>query len=259
MEEEVIEKSVFEEIPTGKIYNERAISVATFMGGPLVAGYLMSENFKVFGDSDKVKKTWIISILSTIFVFSLIFLIPENINIPNVIFPLVYMGITGYLTKIYQEQNIKTHINSGGEQYNWWRTIAISIIGCMVTVIPILVISFASGAADGMLTETTKHYGAMNHEIVYQNNINENEVDKIAESFTKGFFFDDALTKYVYLEKIDDNYEISISCNESVKDNPAAYEPFIVLRDQMQKDFPNNKIIFKMVVNDLDNVVRRIE
>lgn len=259
MEEVLIEKSVFEEVPTEKIYSERAISVGTFMGGPLVGGYLMAENFKVFGDSDKVKKTWIISILATIAVFGLIFLIPENINIPNVVFPLVYMGITGYLVKVYQEKNINEHTKNGGEQHSWWRIIAISIIGCIVTIAPILGITFATEAANGNLSESTKHYGAMNHEIVYQNNINENEVDKIAESFTKGFFFDNALTKYVYLEKINKNYEISISCNESVKDNPVAYEPFITLRNEMQKDFPRNKIIFKMVVDDLENVVRRIE
>ena len=259
MEETTIEKSVFEEIPTEKIYSEKAIRVGTFLGGPLVAGYFMAENFKVFGDFKNAKNTWIVAILSTIVVFSLIFLIPENINIPNIIFPLIYMGVAGYLAKKYQEKKINEHTQNGGEEFNWWRTIGISVLGCIVTLVVILGISFINEAVNGRLTESTKTYGVMNHEIAYQSNINENEVDKIAKSFEKETFFDDSYTKYIYLEKIDNNYEISISCNESIKTDLTSYQAFIALRNNMQKDFPDNKLIFKLVVDDLDNVVKRIE
>lgn len=259
MEEVVNQKSVFEEIPTEKIYSEKAIRLGTFLGGPLVAGYFMAENFKVFGDFNKVKNTWIITILSTLIIFSLIFMIPENIKIPNIIFPLIYMGIAAYLVKKYQEKNIIQHTQNGGKEFNGWRTAGISLIGCILTIATILGIAFFSEATNGRLTESTKTYGALNHEIVYQNNITENEVDKIAKAFEKETFFDNSFTKYIYLEKIDNNYEISISCNESISYDPVAYSSFILLRNNMQKDFPRNKLIFKLVVNDLDNVVKRIE
>lgn len=259
MEEVLHEKSVFEEVPAEKIYSEKAIAVATFMGGPLVAGYLMSENFKVFGEISKVKKTWIISILSTIVVFGLIFSIPESVNIPNVVFPLIYLGIVSYLTKIYQQKNINEHVEKGGEQYNGWRTFAISVIGCVVTVVPLLGISFANEAANGRLSESTKNYGIMNHEIVYQDNIKESEADKIAEAMTRETFFDDAQTKYIYVQKTDNNYEISIACDKSIQDDPATYKPFADLQKGVQKSFPKNKIIFKLVVDNLENVITRIE
>ncbi|MFH7017485.1 hypothetical protein [Flavobacterium sp. FlaQc-47] len=259
MEEALLEKSVFEEIPTGKIYSEKAIRVGTFLGGPLVAGYFIAENFKTFNDFDKVKKTWIITILASIFIFGLIFLIPENINIPNAIFPVIYMIIAGYLTKHFQEQKINEHIQNGGLEFNWWRTIGISLIGCFITVGVLVGLGFANEAANGRIAESTKTYGVMNHEIAYTTNINEKEVDKIAKSFEKGTFFDDAVTKYVYLEKIDNNYEIAISCNESIKTDLNSYQYFVALRNDMQKDFPDNKLIFKLVVEDLDNVIKRIE
>lgn len=257
--EETIEKSVFEEIPTGKIYTEKAIQSGTFLGGPLVAGYFMAENFKTFGDFKNAKKTWIIAILSTIVIFGLIFFIPENIKIPNVIFPLIYMMIAGYLTKKYQEQKINEHLKNGGEKFNGWRTAGVSLIGCAVTVGAILSISLLNEAGSGTLTESTKTYGSVNNEIVYQNNINENEADQIANSFEKTGFFDNSLTKYIYLEKIDNNYEVSISCNESIETDLTAYQSFVQLRKDMQNDFSKNKIILKLVVNDLDNVVKRIE
>ncbi|WP_264530761.1 hypothetical protein [Flavobacterium sp. N502540] len=261
MEETAIEKSVFEEVPTEKIYTDNAIRVGTFLGGPLVAGYFLAENFKVFGDFGKAKRTWIITILATIFIFALIFLIPEHISakIPNIVFPLIYMAIATYFTKEYQEKQISKHLENGGEHFAWPRIILISVIGISVLLGGIFSIAFLTETANGGLTESTKKYGIMNHEIAYQSNINENEADKIAEALQKTTFFDDAITKYVYLEKINNSYEISISCNESVKDDPSTVEPFVVLRNDIQKYFPHHKIILKLVVNDLDNVVKRIE
>lgn len=259
MEDVLNEKSVFEEVPTEKIYTEKAIAVGTFLGGPLVAGYLMSENFKVFHESNKVAKTWIISILSTIAVFRLIFVIPESINIPNVLFPLIYMGIVGYLTKIYQQQNINQHIEKGGETFSGWRTAGISIVGCMVTIMPIVGFVFFNQAANGEITELSKSYGIMNHQISYQNTIKEDEVDKIAHALTATTFFDDAQTKYIYLEKIDHNYEISIACDESVQYNPVARKPFSDLQKGVQKYFPHNKIVLKLVIDNIENIVVRLE
>jgi len=73
-----------------------------FLGGPLVAGYFISENFKVFDDERKARNTILISIVFTVFLFSLIFLIPQNIKIPNQIIPLIYTGIAYFLVQHYQ-------------------------------------------------------------------------------------------------------------------------------------------------------------
>lgn len=134
MEEELIEKSIFTEIPTEKIYKERAIWVGTFLGGPLVAGYLIAENFKVFNDSEKVKTTWIIAIVSTIGIFGGLSFIPENVKIPNQIIPIIYSAVAFFLAKRFQEQKLNEHIENGGKLYSWWRIIAIGIIGLLISV-----------------------------------------------------------------------------------------------------------------------------
>lgn len=56
MENHNTEDSVFQEIPTEKIYTEKQIRLGTFFCGPLVAGYCLAENFKAFGDKEKAKK-----------------------------------------------------------------------------------------------------------------------------------------------------------------------------------------------------------
>lgn len=134
MEKEFAEKSIFTEIPTEKIYKDRAISIGTFLGGPLVAGYLIAENFKVFKDNEKAKTTWIIAIFTTIVLFGGLSFIPENIKIPNQIIPIIYTVIASSLAKRFQEQKSKEHIENGGKYYSWWRIIVIGIIGLLISV-----------------------------------------------------------------------------------------------------------------------------
>lgn len=245
------------EIPTQKIYKDRAIWVGTFLGGPLAAGYLIAENFKAFNETKKVKTTWIVAIISTIVIFGGVFLIPEDVKVPNQIIPLIYTGIAFYCVQHYQGQKINEHINSGGIFFGWWRTVGVGFTALLITLgVVICTILFIENEG---FNEETKQYGIMKNEIVYEDNIPANEVDKLAEGFEKTTFFENTTKKYVYLKKDNSTYEISISCNESIDNNPEVQMPFVLLRREMQKQFPNNKIVFNLVIDNLDNVIKRIE
>ena len=118
--------------PTFKLYIDRAIYVGTFLGGPLVAGYLAAENFKQLGQTDKVKTTWIIAILATIIILSGIFLIPNIEKVPNYIIPLVYTAIAQFLVQKFQGTAIKIHIEIGGQTYSIWRAVWIGLVGFVI-------------------------------------------------------------------------------------------------------------------------------
>jgi hypothetical protein len=78
-----------------KLYSSKAISGATFLGGPLVAGYLIGENFKALDKPNEGRNSLIIGIISTIILFGGIFMVPENMidKIPTQLIPIVYTGI----------------------------------------------------------------------------------------------------------------------------------------------------------------------
>lgn len=254
-----MEETLDRKTPINKIYKDRAIWVGTFLGGPLVAGYLISENFKAFDENNKAKKTWIYSIIVTIVVFVGVFFIPENVKIPNQIIPIIYTAIAYYLVQHFQGQNISSHLNSGGQFFGWWRTIAVGLIGLVITIIPIIGFALISDSIDNNST-STKTFGIMKHEIAFdKNNISEDEVNKIADGLTKTTFFDEAVTKYVYVSKQNDNYELKISVVDGIANDSEALQPFIELRSALQTMFPNNKIVFQLVVDNLDNVVKTIE
>lgn len=254
-----MEDTLDRQITTNKIYKDRAIWVGTFLGGPLAAGYFIAENFKAFNDSDKAKKTWIYTIIATIVVFGGVFLIPDNVKIPNQIIPIIYTAIAYYLVQHFQGQNISTHINEGGQIHSWWRTITVGIIGLVITIIPIFGFALLSESIENA-SISTKTYGIMKHEIAFdKSNISETEVNQIADGLTKTTFFDEAVTKYVYARKINDKYELSLSVVDGITIDNQAIQPFIELRTDLQTLFPNNKIVIKLVVDNLDNVVKTIE
>ena len=244
---------------TKKIYTDRLIWAGTFLGGPLVAGYLIAENFKVFNESVKVKRTWIFAILATVIIFGGIFLIPDIEKIPRQLIPFIYTAIAYFLVQHYQDEKIKSHIKNGGLSYKWWRALIIGLIGTVITLLPIFGVAYLSETFKAA-SITTKTYGVVKHEIAFdKNNIQEIEIDNIAESFVKTTFFDQLVTKYIFVKKIGKTYEISISSNKSVVGNSEAYDFFYQLQKEMQTLLPNNRIVFNLIVDSLDNVVKRIE
>lgn len=192
-------------------------------------------------------------------VFGSAFLIPDNVKIPNQVIPLIYTATAYYLVRHFQGQNISTHINAGGQLHSWGRTITVGIIGLSITVIPILGFAVLSDNIENS-SISTNTYGIMKHEIAFdKSNISESEVNQLADGLIKTTFFDEAVTKYVYAKKVNDKYEISLSVVDGIANDSQALQPFIDLRTDLQTLFPNNKIVFKLVIDDLDNVVKTIK
>jgi len=253
-----MEEIAITQTPVNKIYKDRAIYTGTFIGGPLVAGYLIAENFKAFDEPDKARKAWIYSIIATIIIFGGIFLVPHPEKIPRTIIPLIYTAIAYYLVQHYQGTNIKKHVDAGGETFSWWRTLVVGLIGLAITMIGVFGFAYFSDTATS--TTTVKNYGLLQNEIQFdKGNISASEIDKIAAGLKASTFFGDQVKKFVYVKKVGNSYEISISCNQSITGNTEAISTFIQLRADLQKQLPANKVVLNLVVDNLDNVIKRIE
>lgn len=138
------------EKPTGKVkvYKENSIWLAAFLGGPLVAGYIIAENFKAFNQPDKMKRTWIITILASVVIFTIAFLLPDGIRIPGQFIPIVYAGVASMLMKHYQENLIREHISTGGQVYSWGRVALVGVIGLLIILAAIVASAVLSDVAN---------------------------------------------------------------------------------------------------------------
>ncbi len=136
-----MEQAFFAPTMSSKLYKEIAIYTGTLIGGPLVTGYLMAENFRNLGEENKAKKTWIISVVTTIILFGSIFVLPDSVTIPSTIIPLIYVLIAYYFVHKFQSAKIKQHIDNGGLSYSVWRAALIGFIGLFLILTVVLVVA----------------------------------------------------------------------------------------------------------------------
>jgi hypothetical protein len=121
--------------PTEKTYKEIAIWVGSLLGGPLVAGYFIAENYKALNEPENAKLIWSYTIPLTLLLFSLALIIPQFENFPTLVIPIGYsMGAFLY-SKYYQGPKMQAHLEAGGEEFGWGRIIGVSLLGLVITFV----------------------------------------------------------------------------------------------------------------------------
>lgn len=120
-----MESPLFSSTITNKIHKESAIQVAAFLGGPLVAGYLVAHNYKQLGEPEKVKKTWLVAVAVFVVLLILAILVPESV--PTIVFAVVNVGVVQLLVQRFQSAKLKAHLEAGGPSYRFRRAVFISL------------------------------------------------------------------------------------------------------------------------------------
>ena len=136
-----LEELFEQQIALKKIYKTNAIRVATFLGGPIVSGYLIAENFKALGQDRQARITWIVTVLFTAVILAISLLVP-GVDRMRMLMPLLYSFAAYYLVDYFQRDSIKAHVSEGGEEFGWGRVIVVSLIGLAFTVALFLGIIF---------------------------------------------------------------------------------------------------------------------
>ncbi|WP_397362459.1 hypothetical protein [Olleya sp. R77988] len=117
-----------------KLHSAKAISGATFLGEPLAAGYLISENFNALNKPDEGRKSLIIGIITTIVLFGGIFLIPQNIieKLPRVLIPSIYTAIIWAIVEWKQGDDLKIHKENENSFFSGWRAAGVGFISLLI-------------------------------------------------------------------------------------------------------------------------------
>lgn len=108
--------------------------VASYLGGPLVAGYILAHNYKAFGQYERAQQAWIWSVVVTIVVFISIAMIPESVNIPNFVIPLIYTGIAAIVFHKTLQSSTDEHLEQAGPKQSWWVVFGAAVVGLIATI-----------------------------------------------------------------------------------------------------------------------------
>jgi hypothetical protein len=127
---------------TGKVYTVTQITIATFLGGPLGGGYMISENYKLFNQSTKATQAIIYSVAALFILFAIGYLIPDDSSFPPSILPVIYAIAIRQVAQAAQGGLIQTHTDGGGATFTWGRAIAVGVMALIITSVPIVIAAF---------------------------------------------------------------------------------------------------------------------
>lgn len=236
-----------------KVYTTNSIWYATFLGGPLTAGYLIAENFKTLGQRDKVVATWVVTILATFIMFKL----SEAITSHRYALPLFSAGVAWLVAMNVQGKKIKSYISADGRTFSVAHCIGIGVVWCALTILPLIGYAYV---ADPLLSATTAYYGQLRHEVYYQQrNIPYSEVDKVVDALTQSDYFGQDYQRFIFLEKEDDKYIISIFLEEACLNDQETVNYLEEVRLYAQQFFMDNKLVFNLCAEEVTDVRKVLE
>jgi len=153
-----------------KFYSLKSISIATFFGGPIAAGFLMRRNFLNLEEDNKAINSLLLGIFSTIIIFVIIFSLPESVvdTIPNYLIPAIYTGVVSLIADKYQGQKLAEHKENNGAFFSVWRGLGIGLIFTIIIVLVGLGYIYATNEVhnfDDKLYETKIEQFIQNEEI----------------------------------------------------------------------------------------------
>lgn len=145
---------------TKRFYSLKAISIATFFGGPLAAGYLVKKNYEALGQADNARKSLFIGIASTIVLFVIAYLIPDELSTKiGTLIPGLSAWIIYLIVEKLQGSELKLHKESEGKFYSGWKAAA---VGSISMVIFLAGVAFTAVIAGDFLN-TQHEYDVVSH------------------------------------------------------------------------------------------------
>lgn len=123
--------------PTGKIFKDNIMMLASMLGGPLAAGYIIAHNFKVFGDVENEKRAKIFTGALVIVLLVVVYFLQGVEKFQPLLIPLCYSVLANSYMKATQRKRIDEHIKAGGETESVG-TLILVIVGGLVAFTAIL-------------------------------------------------------------------------------------------------------------------------
>lgn len=220
-----------------KYFSIRAISIATYLGGPLAGGILMSLNFQRFEQKDKAFWTLISSFLATVVLFWMMLQVPEEIieKIPNFLLPLLYTPVVASLADKWQKAKIQELEAEEAAKEPWWKSAGIGVLGTILT----FAVAFQLAAAEPPFKGEKHLYGKLQHEIYYQGNtISKDLLNRFGAELEGIGYFSDEFVEAAHIEEWETRYIFSIYVDEAHWDNPAILDELSELKKRLELTVP---------------------
>ncbi len=123
--------------PSGYIFKNNFMLAITLLGGPITAGYIIACNFKVFGDAENEKRTWIYTGVLCVAIMIALYLLRNQEKFPPFLIPIIYSAIANSYMRATQHQKIEDFIKAGGQTQPIGHII-VAIVGGIIAFIGVV-------------------------------------------------------------------------------------------------------------------------
>ena len=232
-----------------KIFTKKSIGVATLFGGPIVTGYMISENFKAFDEREKGKQALINGAIGTALYFSALMAIPEKYmallpnSVADSIFPVLYTLIGVWWMEKVQGQQIKKHLEDGVGTYSGWKAAGIGFIGMIITLVFIFGQSFLVSSFSPEM-EGKKIIVNTNKNRVYYESIDSAEAANVIDNLKALKFFDVNYDFYFKIEGKENGYRIFFPAGKDYWNSPEILGYYAAFKSFLERQLPGKKIEF---------------
>lgn len=142
-QDNITQDNLIQENPTlaVRFYSTLAIGMATFLGGPLIGGYLIRENYRVLGEEQKGKQALLWGIVATILVFGVLVALPSTVSdrIPNSVLPAIFAGIVSWIVEAKQGAILREHKEQNRAFYSNWKAAGLALIATCIQIVLVVV------------------------------------------------------------------------------------------------------------------------
>jgi hypothetical protein len=122
-----------------RLYTSIQVGIASLLGGPLPACWLIAHNAKELGQA-RQRTTWILcGIVCTLLLLVLVmFILPERF--PPYVVPIAYTFALRQSAKITQGGAIAGHRAAGGRIGSWWTVVGVGLVGLALLMFAIFLV-----------------------------------------------------------------------------------------------------------------------
>lgn len=241
-----------------KVFTIIAIAIASFFGGPLATGLLISHNYKVFGRKNAARIALFLAIVLT-FILVVVILTLVEIFSPQVIFrtlPLIFSLIAAQLTYTLQGNSIKEFIANSGQKASNWHATALALPG-FVIIIACIGVSLWLGQNNLYDKEIRI---TNNASLYYSSKIDSNKVTQLIACIDSLDLWEESTRSDLLLSENADFYKLIFLINDTILSDEDLIFGFNFFEDLLNShlNFPKKIEIF-FVESDINDDVELVE
>jgi len=129
-----------------KLYSDRQVLVAAFLGGPIAGGWLLAVNFGRLGRQRLVWVPLALGALGAVVMYVLGTLADaQNPHHSRTTLPVLAAIVCGAIARGVQGEPYKTNLANGGSRESWWKAVGWGLAGLLLITIVVGVLVVAGG------------------------------------------------------------------------------------------------------------------